>query len=270
MEEYLRLTPTARRVLGILEKANLAPVQYDHLAYRTFGVKGMGIQSIAQTFTEQGYVARDELHFPAKHVKATWFSPPDLSLPRVFLSEIQVEKLDQGAQGIIRKYTSRCSGIDCKLDTATRSLPWGPMEQQDFADLAGVSEYASWVLVNGDRLNHATISVHRLQNFSGGARKLTEMLEGEGIKFSTAGGVLKVSPDGGLVQSSTLADTREVMFAGGLAQDVPGSYMEFAERHVLPEFQHLQKECILEEHRREGFEVANANAIFESTNLKCV
>jgi len=32
----------------------------------------------------------------------------------------------------------------------------------------------------------------------------------------------------------------------------------------------MQKECILEEHRREGFEVANANAIFESTNLKCV
>jgi len=85
---------------------------------------------------------------------------------------LQVEKLDQGAQGIIRKYTSRCSGIDCKLDTATRSLPWGPMEQQDFADLAGVSEYASWVLVNGDRLNHATISVHRLQNF----RQVTQFL----------------------------------------------------------------------------------------------
>lgn len=77
-----------------------------------------------------------------------------------------------------------------------------------------------------------------------------------------------MSPDGRLIQSSTLADKREVVFADGTSLEVPGSYMEFAERRVLPEFQHLQSDCIEEEHRREGFEVANADAIFESTNLK--
>ena len=73
LREYLRRTPTARKVLGILEQHIPSPIQYDHLAYRTFGVKGMGIQSIAQRFMDQGYTPRDDLRFPAKHVKATWF-----------------------------------------------------------------------------------------------------------------------------------------------------------------------------------------------------
>lgn len=73
LREYLMRTPTARKVLSILEQHNLSPVHYDHFAYRTFGVKGMGIQSIAQRFMDQGYTPRDDLHFPAKHVKATWF-----------------------------------------------------------------------------------------------------------------------------------------------------------------------------------------------------
>jgi hypothetical protein len=66
-------TPTASRVLRILEEAHLSPVCFDHVAYRTFKLKGMGIQSIAQRFKDVGFVARDNLHFPGKHVTATWF-----------------------------------------------------------------------------------------------------------------------------------------------------------------------------------------------------
>lgn len=50
----------------------------------------------------------------------------------------------------------------------------------------------------------------------------------------------QVSPDGGLIQSSTLADTWAMMFADGVSRTVPGSYAEFAERRILPQFQHLQ------------------------------
>ena len=50
----------------------------------------------------------------------------------------------------------------------------------------------------------------------------------------------QVSPDGGLIQSSTLADTWEMVFADGVSRTVPGSYVEFAERRVQPQFQHLQ------------------------------
>jgi hypothetical protein len=44
--------------------------------------------------------------------------------------------------------------------------------------------------------------------------------------------------------------------------------VEFAERAVLPKFKHLAKEEISSIHRRDGFEVNNANKIFESTFQK--
>jgi hypothetical protein len=57
----------------------------------------------------------------------------------------------------------------------------------------------------------------------------------------------------------------EAPFAGGEKHVIPGSYVEFAERRVLPQFAHLPEHQIERNHRREGFEAANADKIFEST-----
>ena len=76
---------------------------------------------------------------------------------------MQVGELAQHAQDILRKYTDRCG--DGSVDTEALALPWGEVDWRDYADLAEVSEYASWVLINGYSLNHATVSVHRLPGF---------------------------------------------------------------------------------------------------------
>lgn len=47
---------------------------------------------------------------------------------------------------------------------------------------------------------------------------------------------MTVSPDGGLQQSSTVADSVSFQFVGDECQTVPASYIEFAERLVLPEY----------------------------------
>jgi hypothetical protein len=46
---------------------------------------------------------------------------------------------------------------------------------------------------------------------------------------------------------------------------IAGSYVEFAERRVLPEFAQLDPKLLKREHFREGFEAGNADKIFEST-----
>lgn len=56
---------------------------------------GFGIDAIARLFTDFGYVARGELLFPAKSLRALWFAPPPVPaaqqpLPRVFISELKV------------------------------------------------------------------------------------------------------------------------------------------------------------------------------------
>ena len=48
-----------------------------------------------------------------------------------------------------------------------------------------------------------------------------------------------MSPDVGLVQSSTVADQIAFKFEQGQEGMVAGSYLEFAQRAVLPQFKHL-------------------------------
>ena len=76
----------------------------------------------------------------------------------------------------------------------------------------------------------------------------------------------QVSPDGGLLQSSTVADRGLLLLCGG-EQLVPGSYVEWAERRVLPEFASLPAEEVREWHQRDGFEASSADKIFLSTTL---
>ena len=57
----------------------------------------------------------------------------------------------------------------------------------------------------------------------------------------------------------------EATFAEGKTHQIPGSYVEFAERKVRPEFSDIPIAQLKREHRREGFEAANADKIFEST-----
>jgi hypothetical protein len=90
-------------------------------------------------------------------------------------------------------------------------------------------------------------------------------LESIGIKLNNSGGKIKVSPDGLLRQSSTVAQVIEAPFANGMCLPIAGSYVEFAERGVLPAFTHLHKNELKREHFRDGFEAGNADKIFEST-----
>lgn len=51
-----------------------------------------------------------------------------------------------------------------------------------------------------------------------------------------------MSPDGLLLQSSTVADTISFNFADDVTEFVPCSYIEFAERLLLPQYKGLPDE----------------------------
>ncbi|KAJ8441308.1 hypothetical protein Cgig2_024820 [Carnegiea gigantea] len=275
---YLNRNPTAKAVLELVHSAGNERICYDHLAFRTFGVNGYGIDSMAEIFLDFGYTRKDELRFPAKKLKAYWFSPPTASfeegsgingpLPRVFISELRVDQMSSEAQDIIRKYTGM-SGEGKRyaaLASALGSLTWERPLYSEFQQLARESEYAAWTLVNGYALNHVTISVHRLTSHLRSIKSFNQFIEENGFKLNSEGGILKVSPDGFLLQSSTVADSMPFHFSDGITKSVPCSYIEFAERLVLPQYKNLPNEEVKEFHRRDGFEVGNADKIFESTS----
>ncbi|GAB4829199.1 hypothetical protein Ancab_018864 [Ancistrocladus abbreviatus] len=277
---YLNRNATAKAILELVHSVGNDNICYDHFAFRTFGyaVNGYGIDSMAQIFLDFGYSPKEELRFPAKKLKALWFSPPAIDseegtgingpLPRVFISELLVDQMSTQAQEIIRKY-SEMSGYGNRhaaLASALGSLTWETPSYAEFQQLARESEYAAWTLVNGYALNHVTISTHRLTSRLRKINSLNQFIEENGFKLNSEGGILKVSPDGLLLQSSTVADSISFHFSDGITESVPCSYIEFAERLVLPQYSCLPDEEVMEFHRRDGFEVGNADKIFESTS----
>ncbi len=127
------------------------------------------------------------------------------------------------------------------------------------------SEYAAWVIYNRYYLNHYTISVHDLPGAYAQLESFNEFVKSLGIQLNNAGGEIKTSGDGLLRQSSSVANQVEAQFAEGAIKKISGSYVEFAERSILPEFKDLDPSALLRKHRREGFEASNADKIFEST-----
>eukprot|EP00271_Cylindrocystis_brebissonii_P012365 TRINITY_DN3079_c0_g1_i1.p1 TRINITY_DN3079_c0_g1~~TRINITY_DN3079_c0_g1_i1.p1 ORF type:complete len:307 (+),score=41.04 TRINITY_DN3079_c0_g1_i1:361-1281(+) len=282
LQPYLQKHDVAARAFSLIRQLNAGgPIHLDHFAFRTFGLNGFGIDSLSRVFLDFGYVKRDELRFASKKLTAYWFAPPnedtfdpegdevDGPLPRVFISEINVNELSKEAQTVIGKYTSEAgpsAASHAALSSVAGCLPWSLPSLADFKLLARESEYAAWTLVNGYALNHATVAVHRLQEEDlRDLNKVNFHLQESGLVLNSEGGIVKVSPDGGLLQSSTMASCIPFSFREKETIHVPGSYVEFAQREVLPEFAHLQPHEVREEHRRDGFEVANADKIFEST-----
>jgi hypothetical protein len=146
---------------------------------------------------------------------------------------------------------------------------WRTPAWSDYQRLISESEYAAWVIYNRYYLNHFTIAIHNLPEGYNTVESFNRFLEAHGFRLNDSGGTVKRSADGKLLQSSTVAALVDAQFSdargGTEAHEISGSYVEFAERKVLDAYSHLPADRIRREHRREGFEAASADKIFEST-----
>jgi len=257
---------------GVIANAN--EIENDHIAFRTMGVVNLGIRSLEKIFLHYGYTRRDHYFFPAKKLDAYWYAPPSPEYPRIFISELIVEDLSKNAQEIIHSYTDEVTSdpvdvIDLNdanaVDHFLHSGLWHLPTLKDFLTLSSESEYAAWVIYNRYYLNHFTVSVHNLKEGYNSIADFNNFLERNGFKLNDSGGKIKTSPDGNLLQSSTVAEMINATFADDVKHLISGSYVEFAERKVLKQYEELSAEELKREHRREGFEAGNADKIFEST-----
>lgn len=278
MRRYQQRVPDVQKVFDALiaEKVitQRSDIQNDHIAFRTLAVPFLGIQSLEKIFLHYGYEKRDLYSFTEKKLNAYWYAPPQEHYPRIFISELRVDELSPEAQQIIKSYTSEVTTDPVNnlnlddgdaVDQFLHSGLWRLPTWSDYNRLTSESEYAAWTIYNRYYLNHFTISVHSLKQGYNTLPEFNEFLLRHGFKLNNSGGVIKESPDGGLWQSSTVAQIIEAAFANGDLHNIPGSYVEFADRKVLPQFSHLPASQIKREHRREGFEAGNADKIFEST-----
>ena len=282
MRRYTERVPDVGRVIACMVRdgliARAGEIENDHIAFRSMGVPQLGIRSLEKVFLHCGFERRDAYKFEGKKLDAFWYSPPKANFPRIFISELRVADLSTEAQRIIRSYTDEVLSdpverlnLDDGLavdDFLHRPL-WRTPTLSDYQRLAEESEYAAWVIYNRYYLNHFTVSVHNLPSGYNTIAEYNAYLEKNNFKLNDAGGKAKTSPEGLLIQSSTVAEMVDAEFSDGrggtVQQRISGSYVEFAERRVLPQFADLPPSQIRREHRRDGFEANNADKIFEST-----
>ena len=249
-------------------------IENDHIAFRTMGVRYLGIASLEKVFLHYGYTPRDDYYFEQKKLNARWYAPPKPLFPRIFISELIVEALPKVIQKLIHNYTDEvtydpvsCLNLDDaeQVDKFLHSPLWRTPSLKDYKTLLDISEYAAWVIYNRYYLNHYTISVHNLKAGYNTLVDFNKFLNDIGVVLNDSGGYIKQSADKLLLQSSTVSQQQQAIFANQETYSIAGSYVEFAERRVLPQFRNMDPKTITRKHRRDGFEAANADKIFEST-----
>jgi hypothetical protein len=276
MTRYRERVPDVQAILYTMVQKGIITstdeIQNDHIAFRTMGVENLGIASLEKIFLHYGYEKKDYYQFPAKKLTAYWYAPPLPHFPRIFISQLMVDQLSDKNNAIIRSYTNEVKrdpadmlNLDnpVQVDDFLHKPLWRTPSWQDYQSLSKESEYAAWVIYNRYYLNHFTISVHKLPDGFNTISQFNDFLEENGFQLNDSGGKIKTSQDGLLIQSSTVAEMIDAEFASNTGEPVlkkiSGSYVEFAERRLLDSTDNIDGE------RRDGFEVNNADRIFEST-----
>lgn len=249
--DYCQINPAAKKIYDLLVKDGETVVN-DHIALRTFNHPRLGLQSLAQHFEKFGYLAKNDYHFTEKKLYAKHWEHPDESLPKIFISELELEKVSPLIKDSVYKMVEQIP--DSLIRTETFPLcgrPW-KMSHQLYSELAKESEYASWVAAHGFRPNHFTVFINTLKKYND-IHVLNKFISSHGFPLNKSGGEVKGTSADFLEQSSTMASEIPVQFSDGNFQ-IPGCYYEFAKRYPMANGKLYQ-----------GFVAKSADKIFEST-----
>ncbi len=229
----------------------------DHIALRTINDPRIDINLLAAPFIKEGYFENGEYHFEVKKLYAKHFEHEDPTKPKIFISQLLLEKFSPFTQSVIKE-TLEAIPQALLSDPATLLVSgnsWGKPSFQVYQTLLEESEYAAWFYVFGFRANHFTVFINALERFDE-VFEVNQFLKDRGFELNSSGGEIKGTPNDLLEQSSTTSGKILVTFQEG-KYEIPCCYYEFAKRYP----DHTGK-------LYQGFVAQSADKIFESTNLK--
>ncbi|WP_261816506.1 DUF1338 domain-containing protein [Vibrio gallicus] len=246
-----RLCPSSQVIQQLLKQDQT--LLNDHIALRTFGVDPVALPALAKPFIELGYVKGGDYVFESKKLIAEHYQHPDPTMPKVFISQLQLHLCSNELRNIVLKLVAQIEADKLhQADFLCQGRLW-ELNFGDYQNLASESEYAAWVAAHGYGANHFTVSVNQLSKYEDVAQ-VNDFLKGKGFAINASGGEVKGSADVLLEQSSTMADKVEVTFSDGV-HVIPGGFYEFAKRYNDHQGQLYH-----------GFVEASADKIFESTD----
>ena len=254
-QNYLDVTPTAIKIHKLLGSTQSNDIVNDHIALRTFNLEKVSLEKLAKHFISLGYKESNEYNFEEKKLHAKHYEHPDINRPKVFISELEVQKFSPAIQEVVHFLVSQVDEDSILLDEFLYSGRHWNIDYRIYKILLEESEYAAWLAAWGYRANHFTVSINHLENFKT-IKEVNQKLKDAGFILNTAGGEIKGSKELLLEQSSTIADKYPVKF-NDWEKVIPSCFYEFALRY-----------CDKNGKLYSGFVEASANRIFESTNTR--
>lgn len=249
--QYSTENPSVRRIHQLFKDQGERIVN-DHVAFRTFRDPRVGIDTLSQAFTKDGYKEAGEYRFPKKKLFARHFEKE--GSPRVFISELLLDEFSEDLKKqVVRSIDKVPVEVLQSPELVLSGRIFGKPSYDIYESLRNESEYAAWLYVHGYRANHFTVSVNHLNKFDS-LQKVNTFLKDNGFELNSSGGEIKGSPEQLLEQSSTLADQVKIEFQEGTYR-IPSCYYEFARRHK-------DKNGLL----FSSFIAGSADKIFESTD----
>ncbi|SEG81206.1 DUF1338 domain-containing protein [Marinobacterium lutimaris] len=253
--DYVDIAPQAEAIQQLFIERGETIVN-DHVAFRTFAQSPIELERLEPLLEQLGYHAFGQYTFDTKKLRArAYCHEVDELAPKIFLSELEFERLSERTQAIIHTLIAQIP----KNAVEDPNLFWhGPLwampSYDAYCALRDESEYAAWLSVLGLRANHFTVSINHLETMQT-LEAVNHLLKAKGYGLNDVGGEVKGSAAVLLEQSSTLADRIAVTFPGGDTHRVPSCFYEFARRYEESPGKLFQ-----------GFIEGNADKIFESTH----
>lgn len=256
-KDYSAMNGQAEAIHAALEKRREKVVN-DHVAFRTFNLPKVNIEVLAEFFKKLGYkdASGKGYDFAEKKLFARHYEHPEPDLPKVFISELVLEKCSPFLQKTIKDLVEHIpASLALNADFLISGTPWKKISWKTYQDLLTESEYAAWMAAFGFRVNHFTVFFNSLKTFKD-FKELNGFIKSVGFKMNEAGGEIKGSPAVFLEQSSTLAYPVRVKFIDR-EETIPACYYEFARRYPMKDGKLFQ-----------AFLPESADKIFESTDYR--
>ncbi|NQU88467.1 MAG: DUF1338 domain-containing protein [Mariniphaga sp.] len=264
-QQYLRRVSYAREYSNLVS-AKGGKIVNDHIAFRSLnthtGEQPEGIRAFKHILECLEYKPVLKYKFQVKKLNAVHFEHPDPMFPKIFVSQLEVSEIPGWAKEIIDKtvvdapYIISDNAIELlnilkekkELPSEAADIlvyelagyfrrPWQTPRKEDVLKLNDVSQYAAWVMLHGNSVNHFTALINyqqvkewpNLATTCEGLRQagipLKENIEGE------EGSILQ--------QSATLAvkEVVDVLDENGQLDEIEWTYAyyELAERGYVEE-----------------------------------
>ena len=258
-QQYLKRVSYAKIYASMVAKKE-GQIVIDHIAFRTFnthtGEQPEGIRALRHILVCLGYKIVAKYKFQKKKLSAVHFEHSDEALPKIFVSQLDVELLPEWAQELIHntvkdtpyllsdhsiellnilkeKEVLPLEAADFLIKDLIRYFrrPWGIPVKDDVLKLNDISQYGAWVLLHGNSVNHFAVFVNQQNVIEWPNLSATyEALKNGGIPMKDS---IEGEPGSKLRQSSTLAVKEEVKVKGERSIEIliwTYAYFELTER----------------------------------------